>query len=124
MALKVLVIEEDIKISSVFNKIGNEKIKIKIVNNGVEAYKILLNTTPYLQYNYIVTNIGLPDENGVEIIKFIKKKFTSKIIIYTHKKCDFYKDKCIYDFSFDKDLHSPEDIINIIIKDFESSKPF
>ena len=124
MTLKILIIEEDIKIASIFNQIKNEKIKIKIVNNGIEAYKTLYDTTPYLQYNYVVTNIGLPDENGVEIIKFIKKKFTSKIIIYTHKHHDFYKDKCHYDFSFDKELHTPDDIINLIMKDFNQLSSF
>jgi len=119
-SLRVLIIDKDRNISSLLNEqLQYYKIKPKIANTGIEAYKILYNTPLRLQFNYIITNIGLPDENGIEIIKYIKEKFTSKIIIYTYKKFDIYKNKCQYDYFCNKDEKTPLEIVNIILKEFK-----
>ena len=116
MSIKILIIEDDIFISSLFREsLEFYNINYKIANNGVEAYKILFNTTFETEFNYIITNIGLPDENGIEIIKFIKNYFTSKIIIYTGKNYNFYKNEIKYDFIFRKKYKAPSDIIKMIV---------
>jgi len=115
--IKVLIIEKDNNISSLLNeKLQYYKITPKITNTGIEAYKILYNTLLKYQFDYIITNIELPDENGIEIIKFIKEKFTSKIIIYTDKKYDLYKNICQYDYYCDKNEKSISDIVDIILQ--------
>ena len=108
----LLVIEDNKNIAASFEKrLDFHNINHKIAFNGVEAYKILYETKS--EFDYIITNIGLPDENGVEIIKFIKSKFNSKIIIYSGKNYDFYKFPC--DFFYSKKDKSPEEIIDMIV---------
>ena len=77
-ALKLLVAEQDPKLALAFNKlIKKYKIDGIVVNSGVDAYKSLYK----YNFDYIIINIELPDENGVDIINFIREKFTSKIIV-------------------------------------------
>lgn len=115
--MKVLIIEDDRALNLEFKaKLEGFNIKTSIANNGVEAYKILYNTQKRYQFDYIIVDLGLPDENGVEIIKFIKTKFTSKIIIYTRKRYEDYKDKCEYDYFCLKKKQSIEDVIDLILQ--------
>lgn len=115
--MKVLIIEDDKDLSLNFkSQLESFNIKTSIANNGVEAYKILYNTQKRYQFDYIVVDLGLPDENGVEIIKFIKTKFTSKIIIYTRKSYEDYKDKCQYDHFCLKKKQPIQDVIDLILE--------
>lgn len=115
--MKVLIIEDDKDLNLKFkSQLEGFGIKFSIANNGVEAYKILYNTQKRYQFDYIIVDLGLPDENGVEIIKFIKTKFTSKIIIYTRKNYEDYKDKCEYDYFMLKKNQSIKDVIDIILQ--------
>lgn len=109
----VLIIENNINIAALFKEsLDLYNIDFKLARSGVEAYKILYNSP---EFDLIITNIGLPDENGIEIIKFIKEKFNSKIIIYTGKKFSYYKNMVdMYDYIFDKRITSPADIVSII----------
>jgi len=116
--MNILIIEKDINVSLLFKeKLDFYNLKYKITKTGVEAYKVLFETTTKSQFDYIVTNIVLPDENGVEIIKYIKNKFTSKIIIYTGiKNYKSYKDNISqYDYFFIKKNFSPSYIIDMIV---------
>jgi len=113
--MKVLIIEDDKALNLEFKtQLEHVKIKASTAYNGVEAYKILYSTQKRFQFDYIIVDLGLPDENGVEIIKFIKTKFTSKIIIYTRKSYDDYKDKCEYNHFMLKNKNSIQDVINLI----------
>ena len=115
--MKVLIIEDDKDLNLKFKlQLEGFGIKTSIANNGVEAYKILYNTQKRYQFDYIIVDLGLPDENGVEIIKFIKTKFTSKIIIYTRKSYDDYKNKCEYDYFCLKKKQSVQDVIDLILQ--------
>lgn len=118
--LNVLIIQHDLNIC---NKLKQElekyNIDIKIANSGVDAYKILYKTNQKNQFDFIIINISLPDENGMEIVKFIKDKFTSKVIVYTTKKYkDYkkYKDRFNFDYFFEKSKKSIIDIIQLIIE--------
>jgi len=115
--MNILVIEDNINISTLFKeRLHFHKVQSKIANTGVEAYKILNNTKPGLEFDYVITNIGLPDENGVEIIKTIKAKFkNSKIIIYSGKNYHLFKDKFYYDYFYCKQDITPSQIIDMII---------
>jgi DNA-binding response OmpR family regulator len=115
--LKILIVEGDENVCLNFRE-ELEKYNLipKIANNGVEAYKILYKTK--VQFDYVIIDIRFPDENGVEIIKWIKTKFTSKIIIYTDRSFKDYKDICEYDYFCEKDECTPKDIVNIILTNF------
>ena len=114
--MKVLIIEDDANTAYIINKelMHGYNIEPDIAINGVEAYKILFNTKPEEKYEL---DLKLPDENGVEIGKFIRSKFTSKIIIYTASWFVDYKDKCEYDYFIEKG-YGFEPVINIIKKEF------
>lgn len=110
----LLIIENNITISLQFKeRMDFYNIDYKIANTGVEAYKILYDAEKC--FDYIITNIGLPDENGVEIIKFIQKNYNSKIIVYTGKK--LYKNKVSCDYYYDKNRTTPSEIINMIVNE-------
>lgn len=116
--MRVLIIDGDKQIASgLKNELERYRIKVKIMKTGVDAYKLLFRVIPEFQYDYIIIELGLPDENGIEIIKIIQSKFTSKVIIYTNKKFDFYKDKCDYDHFFEKDKKSIYDVVDIILNE-------
>jgi two-component system, OmpR family, KDP operon response regulator KdpE len=116
--MKVLIIEDDNDISSLMKEeLELYRIKTRIARSGVEAYKILYRTLPKFQFDYIITDIGLPDENGVEIIKCVKQKFTTKIIIYTGKDYEDYKDKCEYDYYLEKGVKTIFDVVDVILNE-------
>lgn len=113
----ILIIEHDTDISIQFKEILNYyNIEYKIANSGVEAYKILYEESSK-NIDYVITNIGLPDENGVEIIKYIQKNFDSniKIIVYTCKKFELYKNKIKCDCFLNKAKVQPLEIIKMIM---------
>ncbi len=116
--MKVLIIEENKKEAlKLKDELEMYRIKTKIVLNGVDAYKNLFTTPKSLQYDYIIIELGLPDENGIEIIKFIISKFTSKIIIFTNKNYNFYKDECEYDHYLEKNKNTIYDVVDIILNE-------
>lgn len=115
----MLIIESDETTSIIFKeRLNFYNINYKIARNGVDAYKILYKTKKENQFKVIITNINLPDENVLDIIKFIKEKFTSKIVIYTSKDYRCYKDKFQYDYFYDKKIYSPIDVIDLIILEY------
>lgn len=111
----ILIIEDNITTSLLFKeRLEYYKLNYKIANNGVEAYKILYDAK--IEFDFIITNIGLPDENGAEIIKFIKNNFNnSKAIIYSTKKYSLFKDKLQFDFFYNKKKKTPHEIIDMIV---------
>ena len=114
--IKILIVHYDINvlfhIECELKRIG---IETQIAFNGVEAYKLLYKNEN--EFDYIIINIGLPDENGVEIVKFIKNKYKSKVIIYTNKPFKDYKNKCEYDYYLQRNKYTIHDVINIIKND-------
>jgi len=123
--MKVLIVEDDPIVNRLFKtNLENYNVNVTIAKNGVEAYKTLLNIKE--EFDYIVIDITLPDENGAEISKFIKSRFTSKIIIYTAHTYQDYKDMCKYDFFVEKGgVNSDgeyslclESVVDIIVNEF------
>lgn len=120
--MRVLVIEDNKDITSfIKEELENYGIKCIVVGTGVEAYKNLYEERQkHTQFDYIIVDLRLPDENGVEIIKLIRQDFTSKIMILTGNLFDDYKDKCSYDYFFQKGMCKLQDLTDIIIEDFLS----
>jgi DNA-binding NtrC family response regulator len=111
----ILIIENNINISNNFESLLKEyDINFFIARSGVEAYKYLCDDK--YTFNYIISNIGLPDENGAEIIKFAKNKNKKVIaIVYSGKRYKLNKKKYKYDYFFNKSKFSPENIIDMIL---------
>jgi DNA-binding response OmpR family regulator len=116
--MKILIIEDDkdttTLIEASFKKFY-KNAELTIVHSGVDAYKILYSTNRDNQFDYIIIDMRLPDENGAEIIKLIKIFFSSKIIVYTAYKD--YKDRCKYHYFFEKGSTTVEELINMILED-------
>jgi two-component system, chemotaxis family, chemotaxis protein CheY len=71
MSLKVLIVE-DSKATREFLAAAVESIsglEVTSANTGFEALKIL----PRHQFALIITDINMPDINGLELINFVKK---------------------------------------------------
>lgn len=118
MTMKVLIIENDKKISYLLKEeLDLYRFKCMVASTAVEAYKILYRTLPKLQFDYIIIDLELPDENGIEVIKCIKQKFSSKIIIYTHKNFEDYKTKCEYNHYMQKDTKTIFNVVDIILNE-------
>lgn len=114
----ILIIEHDTDISLLFKEMMDYyNVEYKIANCGVDAYKILYEASSK-DIDYVITNIGLPDENGVEIIKFIQKKFDSniKIIVYSCKNFELYKDKIQCSYFLNKSKVQPFEVIKMIVE--------
>lgn len=113
--MNILIIDGDRNISSLLNEqLIKNNINTKVANNGVEAYKILYSILPRYQFDFIITCIALPDENGLEIIKFVKTIFDSKIIVFTSKE-EFELSNCQCDYLFNKNRDSIQDIVDVIL---------
>ena len=116
--MKVLIIEDDKDINNLMKEeLENYGIDAIVAKTGVAAYKILYKTKEEKEFDYIIVDIRLPDENGVEIIKLIRQVFKSKVIVYT--AFDDYKDRCEWDYFIEKGL-GIEPVTSIIINDFLS----
>ncbi len=71
MGFKVLIVE-DSKTSREFIAATVESIEgleVHLANNGFEALKLL----PRYRFDLIITDINMPDINGLELINFVKK---------------------------------------------------
>lgn len=119
--MKVLLIEDNNDICYCVNQYLQDDYGIEtiIAKTGAQAYNILAKSKKS-EFDYIIVDIKLPDENGVEIIKYIKKFFTTKIIIFTICIIEDYCDKCQYDYFFVKGVNKVQDFTDIIISDFLS----
>jgi len=114
----ILIIENNLNISNNFKeRLDFYNLNYKIVNCGVDAYKIICEDRPRLAFEFIITNLGLPDENGFEIIKFANTKYDTKIVIYSSKPYIKYFDEDIIKdiYIFDKKDKTPQEIIDMII---------
>ena len=78
--MKVLIIEDDKDINNILaDDLHEYNIETKSVYNGIDAYKIFVKEL----FDFIVLDIRVPDENGIELLKWIKSNYKSKVIIYT-----------------------------------------
>lgn len=114
--MKVLIIEDEETILEFIKEDLDEiGVIVEVAKTGVEAYKILIKNTK-TQFHYIILDLSLPDENGVEIARWIKSNFKSKIIIYTSNAYEDYKNKCKYDHFIEKNSKISK-VVDIIKND-------
>ena len=80
--LNILIIDDQIEICSVVKEMLIKIIdgKIEICTKGKDAFNLLKTNS----YDMVVTDIAMPDLNGIELIKYIKKfKPETKVIAMT-----------------------------------------
>ncbi len=70
MPKKVLVVEDSITMRSLITSTIEEipELTVIAVGNGFEALKVL----PQQTFDLIITDINMPDINGLEIVNFVK----------------------------------------------------
>ena len=71
MSKKVLVVEDSstmrsLIVTTVEDLMGYETVEVK---NGIEALKVL----PTQPFDLIITDINMPNINGLEVVKFVKE---------------------------------------------------
>ena len=78
MSKKVLVVEDSstmrsLIVTTVEDLLGYETVEVK---NGIEALKVL----PTQSFDLIITDINMPNINGLEVVKFVKENPRYKAI--------------------------------------------
>ena len=115
--MKILLVEDDRFIRDSFSgRLRNNKYEVSSAKDGGEAIeKIAAN-----DFDVVITEIGIPRVNGIEVLKFIKKnKPKTKVImmsIYVNEKVinkvmELGADKYVEKSSFLKDIFR---VLNLI----------
>jgi two-component system chemotaxis response regulator CheY len=124
MSLKILIVED----SSVMRDYVSSSLKISFpsvesieVASGFDALKAL----PHHKFDAIITDINMPDINGLELISFIKKHPQYKdipiIIISTEKSTeDKQKGLALGVFAYISKPFTPEQLSDTLKKAIES----
>lgn len=124
MSLKILIVED----SAVMRDYVSSSLKISFsyiesieVSSGFDALKAL----PYHKFDAIITDINMPDINGLELISFIKKHPQYKdipiIIISTEKSNeDKQKGLALGVFAYISKPFTPEQLSDTLRKAIES----
>ena len=110
MKKKILLVDDDQFFRDVFvNKLNHEKYMVFPAAGGAEAIeKIAAN-----DFNVVITDIGMPKVNGMEVLKFTKKnKPKTKVIMMStyviqeviNEAMELGADKYIEKSSFLKDI--------------------
>jgi two-component system chemotaxis response regulator CheY len=72
LAKNILIVEDSAAmrsmIDSILGETGGEELLITEAQNGFEALKLL----PRIQFDLILTDINMPDINGLELLTFLK----------------------------------------------------
>ena len=79
MKKKILLVDDDQFFRNVFvDKLNYEKYKVFSASTGTEAIKkISIN-----DFDVVISDIGMPKVNGIDVLKFIKKsKPKTKVIM-------------------------------------------
>jgi len=79
MKKKILLVDDDQFFRKIFiNKLNHEKYKVFSASTGTEAIKkISIN-----DFDVVISDIGMPKVNGIDVLKFIKKsKPKTKVIM-------------------------------------------
>ncbi len=79
--MTLLIVEDEADMNALYKiYLHNEPYHIKHVNNGKDALAHLQHTIP----NAILLDLGLPDMNGLEILKYInEQQYTCSVVIVT-----------------------------------------
>lgn len=124
MSLKILIVED----SAVMRDYVSSSLKISFsyiesieVSSGFDALKAL----PYHKFDAIITDINMPDINGLELISFIKKHPQYKdipiIIISTEKSNeDKQRGLALGVFAYISKPFTPEQLSDTLRKAIES----
>lgn len=112
MKSRILVIEDDIKISKLIEmELRFEKFDVDVAFDGKEG----LTKAKYQKFDLILLDLMLPKMNGIEVCKRIREESTVPIIILTAK--DEISDKVVgFDYGADDYLTKPFSIEELIAR--------
>jgi len=108
-AIKVLVVEDNKFILSMMQRMFESlNYKVDVAKNAAEAIYLVVNN----QYQLIISDIGLPDANGVELIEEVRhiEKQKNRVPAYicgaTAFDLDQYRQPC-FEAGFDEMVAKP-----------------
>lgn len=88
MEKKILIVDDEIALSKILKDfLINEGMIVCIANNGKEAYEYLASFKPTL----VILDIMLPDDDGMEICRYIRNQSDIPILMLSAKCGDFDK---------------------------------
>lgn len=71
----MLVVEDSKTMRSfVVNALQEEGFEVTTANSGLEALKVLAQN----QFHLIITDVNMPDINGLEVVKYVRQKSNAK----------------------------------------------
>lgn len=86
--MKIMIIEDDVDLSELIKMyLMHEGWEIEIFNTGKDSIRAFKEN----QYNLIILDLMLPDINGFEICKIVRKKSTIPIIMLTALEDSIYR---------------------------------
>ncbi|EOH93779.1 response regulator transcription factor [Enterococcus pallens] len=92
MARKLLLIEDDPNITDFMEVVlEKERYQLVIATNGMEALMLLQEET----FDLLLLDLGLPDIDGVELLKIIRKRMELPIIIISARNSEIDKVKAL-----------------------------
>ena len=75
---RVLVVEDDKRISSFFKTVlESNRYDVIMASTGSEAYSLITSQCPDL----VILDLGLPDRDGLELIRTVRQKYMTPIIV-------------------------------------------
>lgn len=88
MVKRILIVDDEIALSKILKDfLVNEGMVVCIANNGKEAYEYLASFKPTL----VILDIMLPDDDGMEICRYIRNQSDIPILMLSAKCGDFDK---------------------------------
>ncbi len=111
----LLIIEDDpVQRQSLVELIGNGDVHTSAVGNAADAFAAMDET----HFDCVVLDLGLPDQNGLELIREIHRKYgahSPPIIVYTGKELTRQEEtelRLISDSIVIKNVRSPERLLD------------
>lgn len=117
--LRVLYVEDDLNIQRNYEKVFGDIFKqVDVASDGTEGMKAFLQTP----YDIIITDINMPNMNGIEMIQNILEKKPEQSIIVTSAHDDSQYLLELIDLGIDRFLIKPVDFTKMLIVLFRTCK--
>ncbi len=110
--IRVLIVDDEISILKVFKKVLDRAgFETQTALNGFDALACLEKHA----FDIVITDIVMPEMDGIELIKRIKKKYNSDVIVVTGRTEDYQYDQLIQMGAGDF-LKKPVDIQELVLR--------
>lgn len=102
----IAVVDDDQGILDSFDAILGDDYLLFMVNNGTEALELLSKQNPRLLF----LDIKIPRPNGLEVLKWIREKGISTIVVIVTAMPQGYYEEIAQQYGVYRYLHKPFDV--------------